>query len=389
MTKRIWGSLALISAAAVAVACAWDSDTLAMEAKGLPKVIDVIGGRFDRNPDLYYEMRLERALTTLNDDPHVIVAYGDAAVAFDKLGRGPEAIDLLEKRLEWLLELYEERAANGPAFQHAYQLWANLGTVRVHDWLRRGSPEDDLESLEKAISEIEAAIKIEPDAHFGREFVQLHVMRLLLLDKQGDHGSLGGKAADLHIEFLDFEGKEVDQHAHNRKLIEGAIGMIVMGGGWESPDMYAFLAGLLGEEQYNVLAMLALEREQELHDAGRKQVFSPGMRANFLRAIDEINAITDDDLDSHYAVVRENGDLHKEHRDEFMLAKLEKGEHPDTHDDFWDGYEEVERVEFEPTTNVAEQDMERAWFWGIGVLIPVGFFALWYMTRKMRRKAVS
>ena len=99
MTIRTCGSVVLVGAAALAAACAWDRDTLAMEAKGMPDVVDVIGGRFDRNPDLYYEMRLERVLKVIDANPHVHAEYGDAAVALDKLGRGDEAIELLEERI--------------------------------------------------------------------------------------------------------------------------------------------------------------------------------------------------------------------------------------------------------------------------------------------------
>ena len=100
MTIRAWGSLGLVSAAALAAACLWDSDTLAMEAKGLPDVIDAIGGRFDRNPDLYYEIRLARVMRAIEKDPHLHGEFGDAAVALDKLGRGGEAIELLEARIQ-------------------------------------------------------------------------------------------------------------------------------------------------------------------------------------------------------------------------------------------------------------------------------------------------
>ena len=89
----------MVGAGTLAAACLWDSDTLAMEAKGLPDVVDAIGGRFDRNPDLYYVMRLARVMKVIDADPHVHAEYGDAAVALDKLGRGGEAIELLEGRI--------------------------------------------------------------------------------------------------------------------------------------------------------------------------------------------------------------------------------------------------------------------------------------------------
>ncbi|MCH8980170.1 MAG: hypothetical protein IH945_13165 [Armatimonadetes bacterium] len=270
-----------------------------------------------------------------------------------------------------------------------YELYANLGTVRVHDWFRRGAPDDDLASLEQAITEIEQAIKINPDAHFGREVVQLHVMRLLLLSKRGDFGGYDGPASKLHEQFLDYRGKAVDRRSHNKKLIDGAVGMIVMGGGWESPDMYAFLAGLLTQHEDSVLADLALKRENELLEAGRKQAFSRKMRQ--ATGIVGLSPMIDDsreqEMRRYFSAVRENGDEHKANRDAFMLAKLEKGEHPDTHDDFWDGYEEVAKIDFEMVSKTAASESSPAWKIGLSIAIPAGFFALWYMTRRNSRKA--
>lgn len=271
-----------------------------------------------------------------------------------------------------------------------YELYANLGTVRVHDWFRRGAPDDDLASLEQAISEIQAAIEINPDAHFGREFVQLHLMRLLLLSKQGDHGGYNAPASDLHEQFLDYRGKTVDQHAHNKNLIDGAVGMIVMGGGWESPDIYAFLAGLLTLQENSVLADLALKREQALLDSGRKRAFSDKMRlaSSIFGYAPMIDNSREEEMKRYFSAVRANGDEHKANRDAFMLAKLENGEHPDTHDDFWDGYEEVARIDLDVLSVTAARGPNRARAIWLGILIPAAFFGLWYMTRRNMRKAV-
>src|SRR5206468_4198555 len=59
-------ALCAAAAAALAVtqpslACIWDSDTLDRELKKFPGIEQVITGRFERNPPLYYQMRLTRA----------------------------------------------------------------------------------------------------------------------------------------------------------------------------------------------------------------------------------------------------------------------------------------------------------------------------------------
>lgn len=374
----------MVGAAALAVACLWDSDTLAMEAKGLPDVVDVIGGRFDRNPDLYYEMRLARVQRELESDRPLLEHYDDAAIACDELGRGEEAIAWMDKKAALLEEI--ELTTNSP---HPYRYWANIGTVRVHDWMRRGAPDDDLAALEQAITEIETAIEINPDAHFGREFVQLYLMRLLLLDKQGDHGDprVADAAYLLNREFMDIDNELVDWHDHFEGLIEGVVGMIVMGGGWESPDSYALLAKLLSHNQDGVLADLAQKRSAELVDSGRRYFFTKEMHKNLLRPLQTIEEERAAEMKTYFSAVRENGDEYTENRDAFMLAKLERGEHPDTHDDFWAGYQEVANVDFEEVSRTAASDSSPAWIVPFGLAIPAGFFGLWYWTRRNSRKA--
>ena len=177
MTTRIWGSLTLISAAALAVACLNDADTIAMEAKGLPDVVDVIAGRFDRNPDLYYEIRLARVSLELEKDSSLLDLYDDAAVASDRLGRSDDALAWMN--LKWVMMESMEL----PVDEHyTYRYWANIGTIRVHKWLQRGAKPDEVHLLKQAYEEIKLAVKINPDAHFGREWVQLELMGDMLLN---------------------------------------------------------------------------------------------------------------------------------------------------------------------------------------------------------------
>ena len=59
--RRTLTALALLLGLPLSVAaCLWDRDTPADEAKGMPEVVAVLTGRFERNPPLFYEMRLAR-----------------------------------------------------------------------------------------------------------------------------------------------------------------------------------------------------------------------------------------------------------------------------------------------------------------------------------------
>ena len=58
--RRPDGPALLLGLPLSVAACLWDRDTPADEARGLPEVVAVLTGRFERNPPLFYEMRLGR-----------------------------------------------------------------------------------------------------------------------------------------------------------------------------------------------------------------------------------------------------------------------------------------------------------------------------------------
>ena len=116
-----------IRAATPASACLWDRDTLDNEARGIPDVIRVITGRFERNPPLYYQMRLDRVQKEVRSSPARLDLYDDAAVACDRLGRDDDAIQLMERKREILGSSTMAASAD-----HRYRLHANLGTFYAH-----------------------------------------------------------------------------------------------------------------------------------------------------------------------------------------------------------------------------------------------------------------
>ena len=80
-------SLGLLTVATPALACLWDRDTLATELKGMPDIAHVATGRFEQFPPLYYEMRLQRCVDALAEDPTRRGVYDDAAAALRGLRR--------------------------------------------------------------------------------------------------------------------------------------------------------------------------------------------------------------------------------------------------------------------------------------------------------------
>src|SRR5689334_3106579 len=118
----------LLGLPASVAACLWDRDTPVDEARGLPEVVAVLTGRFERNPPLFYEMRLGRVTAYLRDHPKDLAAYDDAGVACDRLGRGDEAISWMEKKRG---QLSARKPASPEVKEQLYRYHANLGTFLV------------------------------------------------------------------------------------------------------------------------------------------------------------------------------------------------------------------------------------------------------------------
>lgn len=105
MNRALIALAALLGVPIAVVACLWDRDTPASEAKGMPGVVAALTGRFERNPPLYYEMRLARVGRLIHASPDALTAYDDVGVACDRLGRGDEAITWMEKKRAQLEKL--------------------------------------------------------------------------------------------------------------------------------------------------------------------------------------------------------------------------------------------------------------------------------------------
>jgi tetratricopeptide (TPR) repeat protein len=305
-------------------ACLWDDDTLRTEARGLPGLAEILTGRIERNPPLYYQMRLERVTAQLAADPDNLAAYDNAAVACDRLGRSDEAI-------EWMAR---KRAAlnRNPDSEHEYRYLANLGTFHAHRWIRTGADPEDMADLEIARDLISDAIELNPDAHFGREKYQLMAIRWIL--DAPDLEGLPGRPNFLSL-------ADPDLRRNNRvqldEAIEGISGLIVLGNAWESIDVMEALAFALGYRSHGNLTVLALSRSQELADQGMTS-FHPQWEPQYKNPYVIPTPREDGQLKSWFTKARAEADTWRAAREQYMIAKLEAGEHPDTHADFWDDW---------------------------------------------------
>lgn len=356
----------------VAIACRWDRDTLAEEAKGSNlDVLKVIVGRFERNPPLYYQMRLERVAKELESNSGNLDLYNDAAVACDHLGKFSEAI-------EWMAKQERVMAKGRVSSDAMYRFHANLGTFYAHRWFAKKADRDKLHDLDKGIEHIKRAIEINPEAHFGRERIQLAIMQWVREGGSGD--PVGTPLGDYLVEkgLMDWNKAE--------DAVEGLAGLIRLGNAWENVDVFASLADALAHENLGTIGEAALARVFELQKAGKSSI--TGWRLK-MDAFIEGRPMGIERTQAHeeFTRLREEANEWHDSRTEFMLAKLKQGKHPDTDSDFWAGYK---------TTNPEVQGVA---FWKrqgfqisaliTGILIAIGatgFFVIRAIYRAFRPK---
>ncbi len=160
MTARLRSTLTLVLVApmlalpTLAHACYWDSDTLSMEKRRFPGVVELLHGRVLRRSKPLYTWRVTEYGKRLKANRDDLALYDQLAVALDKLGQHAEAIAVQKGALKKAPKRYESHA--------------NLGTFYLHAG-----------QLDEGIRHIEQAIAINPAAHFGREVVQLELARYL------------------------------------------------------------------------------------------------------------------------------------------------------------------------------------------------------------------
>src|SRR6476620_5441917 len=104
----------IIALPASACACLWDYDTLKQERARFPDALEIITGKFLRHSKEFYERRIQDRLQRIAADPQHAVLYDDLAVAYEKTGQNPKAIETMLK-----VEAFEPGR---------YETYSNLGT---------------------------------------------------------------------------------------------------------------------------------------------------------------------------------------------------------------------------------------------------------------------
>ena len=297
--------------------CLYDSDTLAREARARPDALRAIIGRFERDPPLYYQMRITRDTALLATNPADLDKYDDVAVAYDRLGDDDSAIEWIEKKRSHLPE-YDP---HNPALKEQwYRYYANVGTFWMHRWAHHGADKTKLAEVKTASGYIRKAIDIKPNAHFGREKYQLIVMEWVMNPQ-------GQSLADA----LD--------NSPSDEAVTALSGLIELGGAWQSFDVYAALSSILAsdEERTHALGTLAALRAAEIAEAGGRSLHPETLH---YKESDIGYSTIGNSSDFHleYQGLRDEADRWQAARTEYMMARLKRGDHPDTDPKFWADY---------------------------------------------------
>lgn len=318
------------------LACIWDRDTLAEEAKGRPETAKVIIGWFNQYPARYYEMRLERVSQQLEAGQINAYQYwdliDDAAVACDRLGRHDEAIAWMEKKAKFLAEPNDDQSK-----EHRYRYLANLGTFYAHKWvsLPAETRNADLSLLKQAETLIAQAIEENPDAHFGREIYQLEAIRWLISKPLEDQWTY-----DTFIprHFSEDAGKDVD----------GITGLIQLGAAWKSLDVFHTLTSALESNREAVLAELCYNRELELYNAGARTIHPDTEVAEVVvpRHARTLETELREGVADFYPKARKAAIARNEAWLAYQNERYDKGMHPDTHPHFWNDWQEPDMPDF-------------------------------------------
>jgi hypothetical protein len=184
----------------------------------------------------------------LATSPDRLDLYDGAAVACDRLGRADDALQWMAKKLPRL----------GDDQQHRYRYHANRGTFLAHRWFRASMNPTDRADLKAAVTELRAALALNPEAHFGREKFQLAALEYLLDPEARDGGSLQP--------FVDPQTRDEAEEA-----VKGLAGLVVLGAAWNSVDVFYALQRALSRARHASLQTVVIARLRELvADGGRR-----------------------------------------------------------------------------------------------------------------------
>jgi hypothetical protein len=330
---RIYSALlAVLLLANNALGCLWDRDTLSAEADGRTEVLNAIIGNYDQFPPEYYEARVQRVTWEITKNPDEFYLFDDLGVAWDRLGKFDDAISIMQAKKERMDRLGDSLENKS---EHEYRYLANIGTFHVHRWLQKGKDWEHKEDLVQGRDFIQQAIELNPDAHFGREKYQLMIVDWLIdLPEDPTLDVLENKRSL-------FSNNNLRKEENISESITGLTGIITMGAGGESIELFHTLSNQLFIEGRSSVAYLAKLRKIELFEQDR-----PVLHPGFLELTEEELSYTItarggslvedlEQLDDWYALSRKRVLEANARRMNYLKEMLKDNKHPDTHPELW------------------------------------------------------
>ena len=238
--SRLVAAFVAVLVPSVAAACMWDYDTIKRERTRFPGTLELITGKFLRHSPEFYEWRVADRTRRLAADPTNVALLDDLAVAYDKTGRHDLAIETA-RRTELLRP-------------GRYETAANLGTFHFHAG-----------QFDQGLPHIGRALGINPDAHFGRERVQMRLVDYVVSRNKAGALPLADvalrpptageelSAHDVEVEntFADFLSPTphgVLSPAESAAAVKGVLGMMAFGT-HDSPVLLEALGACLAQGQ--------------------------------------------------------------------------------------------------------------------------------------------
>lgn len=359
---------------AIASACVWDRDTLAAEQKGLPDAVQIITGRFERNPPLFYQMRLDRVRRELKHDTTNLRLYDDEAVACDRMGNDVEAIAWMHRKRALFAKVH-------PAKEELYRTEANEGTFHVHLWLSKGSNPDDVREIKTGRDQIAKALVLNPDAHFGRERMQLGIVEWLIAIAEG-------KTSQRLSEYL----LEKVTLKDPKKRLEGLTGLVALGSAWQSVDLFEAIAGQTGgRARHDSLGYLAILRAGELLRLG-KTAACPSIHdeSDLKRGKGLLVGPTGENrIRKSFILLRSEAEQWQKKRTAYMESRLKAGKHPDTDPTFWkDWHDAGPPAAYTRGFFDRIMESEGSLSYTIGVIVLMLGVVAYYFSQRSKKKAV-
>ncbi len=224
--------LAMLLLPSLVFACMWDYDTLRQERSRFPSVLELITGKFPRHSREFYQWRIHDREQRLRASPDNLDYTDDLAVAYDKCGQHKRAIAIM--------------SATGKKQPGRYETEANLGTFDIHAG-----------QFEAGLKHIDETLRINPQAHFGRERYQRWLVMYML--KRRPQGKIvlplarereAGVGVTFSKTFADYlreqYGDRPFEKQDREQAITGVLGMMRFGN-YDSPVLLEALGSLLSQ----------------------------------------------------------------------------------------------------------------------------------------------